>query len=107
MSPTAANAICEPSGEITGRTRPRVLRGAADVKSRTRCVYSGCITLIVAVKSTVCIGRPAMDRRRILPSDTYKYSDGDAHEARKAKTFSSPVTGLQSISYRVWLFAVT
>ena len=33
MSPTAANAICVPSGEITGRTMPSVLRGVVDVKS--------------------------------------------------------------------------
>ena len=70
MSPTAANAICVPSGEITGRTMPSVLRGVVDVKSRTRCVYSGWITFMVAVKSTVCIGRPASVRRRILPSET-------------------------------------
>ena len=34
MSPTAANAICLPSGEMTGRTTPSTCRGTVDVKSR-------------------------------------------------------------------------
>src|SRR5688572_459613 len=107
MSPTAANAICVPSGDSTGRTRPRVLRGVVDVKSRTRGLYCGWITGMVAVNSMVCTGRPETDRRRILPSDTYKYSVGDAHEARNANTFSLPVTGLPSISKRVCCPEVT
>src|ERR671912_500579 len=100
MSPNAANAICVPSGEITGRTIPSVLRGVVEVKSRARRVYcdAAVTTGIVAVNSIVCIGKPDTERRRILPSDTYRYSDGDAQVARNAKTFSSPVTGLPSIS---------
>ena len=74
MSPTAAKAICLPSGEITGRTMPSTCRGAVDVKSRLRRVRSPAarVTCIVAVKSTVC-GMAAADptlRLRILPSDT-------------------------------------
>src|SRR5688572_16804207 len=100
MSPTAAKAIREPSGEITGRTIPSALRGVVEVKSRARRVYweAARVTGIVAVNSTVCIGRPAVERRRILPSETYRNSVADAHETRNAKTFSLPVTGLPSIS---------
>ena len=35
-SPTAANATCFPSGEMTGRTTPSALRGARESKSRWR-----------------------------------------------------------------------
>ncbi|MND06085.1 hypothetical protein D3C83_272520 [compost metagenome] len=59
-----------PSGEITGRTTPSAVRGVVEVKSRARRVYSGCTTVMVAVKSTVSIGSPATERRRILPSET-------------------------------------
>ena len=34
MSPTAAKATFDPSGEITGRTMPSTFRGAREVKSR-------------------------------------------------------------------------
>ena len=72
MSPTAANAICLPSGEITGRTTPRTWRGEVDVKSRLRCVYavSARVTCSVAANSTVCGLPPPALRFRILPSET-------------------------------------
>ena len=56
MSPTAAKAICLPSGEIAGPTIPSAWRGVADVKSRLRRVYAVAarVTCIVALKSIVC-----------------------------------------------------
>ena len=109
MSPTAANAICLPSGEITGRTMPSAWRGVVEVKSRLRCAYavSARVTCIVAAKSIVCAAAAPAVRLRILPSDTYQKSVGDAHDARNANTFSLPVSGWPSISKRLAPGAVT
>ncbi len=70
MSPTAANATWVPSGEMAGRTMPSAGRGVVEVKSRTRRVYCGRVTCMVALNSTVCIGKPATERLRIFPSET-------------------------------------
>ena len=71
MSPTAAKAICVPSGEITGRTIPSAWRG-----SRRREVAHA---MVYAVGARHLQGRGEVDglhrqcpapRLRILPSDT-------------------------------------
>ena len=72
MSPTAANATCVPSGEITGRTMPFTGRGDVEVKSRGRRAYvpSARVTCRVAVKGTVAGTASPSVRRRMRPSDT-------------------------------------
>ena len=72
MSPTAAKAICLPSGEITGRTMPSAGFGVVEVKSRFLRTYVPAtrVTCIVAENSIVCAAPPPIERLRILPSET-------------------------------------